>query len=140
MSTLRRCIGVAAATLGVAAGLTIGTSGTAYADTVTGKSCGEKHPMSPEYYDVAGNAAPCTAEFTATTSGTARLTIDVIPYPGERRNDPRNWSFDVFECTGSVLPDDPPRTFTCDFKPGAHTVYVDMSAGGDKLVDLKVVY
>jgi hypothetical protein len=140
MSTGRRCIGVVAATLGVAAGLTIGTSDTAYAATVTGKSCGEKHPMAPEYYDAAGNAAPCTAEFTAATSGTARITIDVIPHPGERRNDPHNWSFDVHTCTGTVLPDEPPRTFTCDFEPGAHTVYADMSSGGDKFVDLKVTY
>jgi hypothetical protein len=123
----------------LAAGLAISTSATAYADTVTGKSCGEKNSMSPENYDMAGNAAPCTADFTATTSGTARITIDVVPHPGDSRNDPHNWSLDVFECTGSVLPEDPPRTFTCDFEPGPHTVYVDKTVG-DKFIDLKVVY
>jgi hypothetical protein len=95
--------------------------------------------MSPEYYDIEGNAAPCTAEFTAARSGTARITIDVVPQAEFDRNDPHNWSFDINECTGSVLPNDPPRTFTCDFEPGAHTVYVDKS-GSIKFVDLKVAY
>lgn len=139
MSVLPRRIGIIVAALGVAAGLTIGTSGAAHAETVTGKSCGEKHGMSPEYYDMVGNAAPCTAEFNATEPGTARITIDVVPHPGNDRNDPHNWSFDISDCSGSILPSEPPRTFTCTFEPGAHTVYVDMTLG-NKFIDLKVEY
>lgn len=139
MAALRRLIGVSAVALTLAAGLTLGTSGLAYAATVHGKSCGEQHPMSPDYYDAFGNAAPCTADFTATQSGTARITIQVVPVPGNGRRDPHKWSFDVSACTGTVLPGDPPRTFTCNFGPGAHTVYVDKS-GGDKFVNLKVDY
>ncbi|GAA5140981.1 hypothetical protein [Pseudonocardia adelaidensis] len=138
-TVLRRSIGAVAAMLGVGACLAIGAPGTAYADTVTGKSCGEKHEMSPEYYDMFGNAAPCTADFVASAPGTARITIDVVSSRGHNRDDPHNWSFDLFTCEGSVLPSEPPRTFTCDFEAGPHTVYVDKNAG-DRFIDLKVDY
>jgi hypothetical protein len=139
MSTLRRCIGIVAATVSVAAGLAISTPGTANAETVKGKSCGEEHAMSPDYYDAWGNAAPCTADFVADAPGTATIRIDVVPSSGNNRNDPHNWSFDLFTCEGSVLPSDPPRSFTCDFEAGPHTVYVDTNAG-DRFVDLEVDY
>lgn len=95
--------------------------------------------MAPEYYDAAGNAAPCTADVTATSAGTARITIDVVLRPGVFPNDPHMWSFDVMACSGTILPSDPPRTFTCDFGPGPHTVYVDI-AGSDQFVDLRIDY
>jgi hypothetical protein len=139
MTILRRYLGASAVAVSLVAGLTLSTSGLAYADTVRGTSCGEQHPMSPEYYDAFGNAAPCTANFTAAQSGTARITIQVVPPVGNDRRDPHKWSFDVSDCAGTVLPGDPPRTFTCDFGPGPHTVYVDKSVG-DKFVDLKVDY
>ncbi len=138
-ATLLRSIGVVAATIGAMTGLTIGVPDTAYADTVTGKSCGEKHEMAPEYYDMVGNAAPCLAHFVAATPGTARITIDVVSSSGHNRDDPHNWVFDLWACEGSVLPSDPPRTVTCDFEAGPHTVYVDKNAG-DRYIDLKVEY
>ncbi|MDT7645773.1 MAG: hypothetical protein QOC75_2773 [Pseudonocardiales bacterium] len=48
------------------------------------------------------------------------------------------WSFDIHKCDGRLLPSDPPRTFTCDFGPGEHTVYVDRMAA--ETVYLKVDY
>jgi hypothetical protein len=137
MSTLRRCCGVGAAALSVAAGLTISTPGTAYADTAIGQNCDYKAATTSR--DPLGNPAPCTAQFNADKRGIASITVDVIPHPGTTRNDPRRWTFDLGECTGTVFPSDPPRTFKCSFESGAHTVYIDRALE-DRLAKLEVDY
>jgi hypothetical protein len=121
------------------AGSMVGLSGAAFADTARGTSCGEPHVMAQNYYDGFGNAAPCTADFAASRPGTATITIQVVPRPGNTRQDPHMWSFDISDCRGTILPGAAPATFTCSFDPGAHTVYVDKSLG-DSYVDLTVDY
>jgi hypothetical protein len=124
-------------TVGMAVGLMLGSTGIAQAGTAHGQSCGEKHPMSPEYYDAFGNAAPCFAYFHTTAARTvARITVDVVNMPGNERQDPHKWSVDLDLCGGTVLPADPPRSFTCTVGPGDHSVYADK--GGLDNVNLRV--
>lgn len=136
MNRLARGFGAAIITVGLA----VGTAQVAHAATAQGKSCGEKHPMSPEYYDAFGNAAPCTADFHTTAQRlVARITVDVVSRPGlEHIQQPHKWSIDL-DCQGTVLPADPPRSFTCTVGPGDHTAYVD-KAGSDYIVHLQVDY
>lgn len=137
MAALERSIYASVLALGLSIGLMLTTSGVAFAETVQGRSCGERHPTSPDYYDMEGNAAPCTADFTATKPGTARITIQVIQSGGVSRRDPHHWAFDTTNCRGTVLPGDPPGTFTCAFGPGRHTVYVDKTVA-DSFIYLRV--
>jgi hypothetical protein len=140
MTRMGRRIGAAVITAGLAIGAALGTAQVAHAATVQGKSCGEKHPIAPEYYDAFGNAAPCTADFHTTAQRlVARITVDVVSRPGlEHIQQPHKWSVDS-GCQGTVRPSDPSRSFTCILGPGDHTAYVDM-AGSDRMVHLKVDY
>jgi hypothetical protein len=128
-----------AATVGVLLALVtaLGTAGVADAGTVFGRSCGEDHPISAEYYDAFGNAAPCTADFSAATTTTARITIDVTALHGIERDDDHVWIVDVDTCRGTVRPSEPPRVVTCTVGPGDHTVFVAKSMG-DRRIDLRV--
>ena len=139
MRRIGRGIATGLGVLGTVLTLVLLVAGPASAGTVSGHSCGEDHPMAPDYYDAFGNPAPCTADFSSPTAGTARITIQITQDPGASRREPHRWSFDVSDCSGTVLPGEPPRTFTCPYGPGAHTVYVDKGMG-DKLVALTVDY
>src|SRR5436309_3509114 len=139
MTSTSRILAAAAVTIGLSVAMTLGSAGLAHADTARGQSCGEKHPMAPEYYDAFGNAAPCTAYFHTTRTVVARITVDVVPMPGNVRQDPHRWSVDLDRCTGSVLPADPPRSFTCTVGPGDHTAIADKQ-GLDSIVHLTVDY
>jgi hypothetical protein len=129
--------GVCAVVVALAAAL--GTAGTAHADTVVGRSCGEDHPVSAEYYDAFGNAAPCTADFAVAATTVARITIDVIQLHGIERDDDHAWIVDVHACDGAVRPSEPPRVVTCTVGPGEHTVFVAKGMG-DARIDLRVDY
>jgi len=139
MNSLLRSICASALVAGGAVGMMVGIPGAAFAETALGTSCGEPHAIAPNYYDGFGNAAPCTANFAVTRTGTATITVQVVPRPGNSRQDPHMWSFDISDCRGTILPGAAPATFTCSFGPGPHTVYVDKSIG-DSYVDLTVDY
>ncbi|MHC1560230.1 hypothetical protein ACR9E3_14845 [Actinomycetospora sp. C-140] len=128
---------VLAVVLAVGLGTATGTAGVAHADTVLGRSCGEDHPVSAEYYDAFGNAAPCTADFTVAGTTTARITIDVIALRGIERDDDHVWIVDVDTCRGTIRPSEPPRVVTCTVGAGAHTVFVAKSMG-DARIGLRV--
>jgi hypothetical protein len=133
--SLAACITV----IGVALGMTLGSAGPAQAATAHGRSCGEDHPMDPEYYDGGGNAAPCFAYFHVDRTVVARITVDVIPMHGIERQDPHRWNVDIDLCEGTVLPADQPRSFTCTVGPGDHSVYAE-KFGLDSFVALTVDY
>jgi hypothetical protein len=130
---------MAVMTVGTVLGMTVGSAGLAHAGTVQGKSCGENHPMDPEYYDGAGNAAPCFAYFHVDRTVVARITVDVIPMHGIERQDPHRWNVDLDLCQGTVLPGDQPKSFTCTVGPGDHSVYAERF-GLDAFVKLTVDY
>jgi hypothetical protein len=135
MHPLLRRTGGTAATLGCAVGLLLNAAGQAYAATAYGQHCGG--PGGGPTWETRGAlGAACTANFNASRPGTARIAIDIIS--SERGELPHMWSFDIHKCDGRLLPSDPPRTFTCDFGPGEHTVYVDRMAA--ETVNLKVDY
>ena len=124
MDPLLRRACAAIATLCCAVGLIAGAPGLAYAATVYGQNCagGTWETRGPL-------GAACTANFNASRPGTARMTLDIIPGKGDAEyRQPHKWSFDVNKCSGTLMPADPPRTFTCDFGPGPHTVYLDYVA------------
>jgi len=135
MRRIPRWVGFIAAAFGCAASLMSVTAGHAYAATIYGHDCGEAGGGGT--WETHGPmAAPCIASFTASRPGTAHIAIDITST--ERGEVPHTWSFDIHKCGGKLLPSDPPRTFTCNFDPGKHTVYVDKMAA--EKVHLKVDY
>src|SRR5690242_19932157 len=122
-----------AGVLVVALVMALATGGVASAGTAVGRSCGEDHPVSAEYYDAFGNAAPCTADFAVAATTTVRVTIDVVALNGIQRDDDHAWIVDVYACQGAVKPSEPPRVVTCTVGPGEHTVFVAKAMGDDHI-------
>lgn len=135
MRLFMRKAGFIAAAFGFSIGLVFTTADYAYAATASGQNCGGASG-GPSWETDGPLGAPCIASFNASQSGTARITIKITP--SERADTPHKWSFDVDKCDGTLLPSDPQRTYTCDFGPGKHTVYVDRM--GAEKVNLTVRY